>query len=126
VAAVLGAAGALSIVTPAHAAATCTLTFRPIAWPALDGRARWQLDVQVTNTGTVNSTSWGALISFPSDAVIPQYWNVRKSALSYGWLAAEWNKVIRPGDYASFGLEVDMPSWDVSPLPTGSRCLISY
>jgi hypothetical protein len=128
-AALLGAAGALTFVTPAHAAATCTVTLRAIAWPTIDGQARWDVEATMTNTSMAQSLGWTALIAFPysSGAVIPQYWNVKRSPFSaYLWLPAAWNKVILPGKSANFGFEVDMPSWDVSPLPTSSSCSITY
>src|SRR4051794_11994929 len=96
VAAVLGAAGALSVVTPAHAAeTTCTVTFRQIYWPAIEGRARWMVEGTMTNTGTANSTNWWLGIHFPAGAVVPLYWNVTKSpAYVFLWYAADWYKVL--------------------------------
>jgi hypothetical protein len=126
VAALLGAVGALTIVTPAHAAGTCVAAFRAIAWPASDGRARWVVEGTMTNTGTVDSTNWVAITDFPWDAVIPQYWNVTSTGVNTYWLAAPYNRVIRPGQSANFGFEVDTPSWDVSPLPDPGRCVITY
>lgn len=125
----LGAVGALTIVTPAHAATTCTLTLRAIAWPAADGHARWDVEAALTNTGTTQSLSWLTLIHFPysSGAVVPQYWNVRRSPTSTSvWSAADWDKIILPGNSAGFGFEVDMPTWDISPLPASTICGIAY
>src|SRR3954466_10357169 len=55
VAAVLGAAGAITIATPAQAAGTCAVRLEPNYWPAADGRARWEVRGLITNTGTVAS-----------------------------------------------------------------------
>jgi hypothetical protein len=124
VATLLGAVGALTIVSPAHAAAACSLTFRANAWPTIDGRARWDVEATIANTGTSPSTNWTAFISFPysSGAVVPQYWNVSPLFAGYIWNAAAWNRVISPGQTVNFGFEVDVPNWDISPLPASSEC----
>src|SRR5689334_6238939 len=109
VAALLGAGGALTVVTPAHAASTCTLTFDYLAWPASDGRARWQVNATFTNTGTVQSTNWMAFLAFPTDATIPQYWNITRSPRSVTTWLPPYNKNLAPGGYAIFGYEVDTP-----------------
>src|SRR4051794_37908652 len=85
VAALLGAVGALTIVTPAHAADTCTAEFRAVTWPATDGRARWIVQGTITNTGTVDSTNWVAITDFPWDAVIPLYWGVTSLGVNLYW-----------------------------------------
>src|SRR5690242_15978939 len=78
VAALLGTAAALTVVTPAHADLACTVTVRAIRWPTIDGHARWDVEASVTNTDVTTSTNWIAFLYFPysSGAVVPQYWNV--------------------------------------------------
>lgn len=126
-AALLGVAGALTVVTPAHAAATCTVTFRAIPWPAMGGAARWQVDATMTNTGAAQSTAWTASIHFPyaDGAVVPQYWNVKRIS-DTAWQNAAWNGILPAGKSANFGFQVNTPTWDVSPLPTSSTCSIAY
>ncbi|WP_440072516.1 cellulose binding domain-containing protein [Streptosporangium sp. OZ121] len=125
VAVLLGTVGALTIVTPARAAVTCTLTFKANAWPTIDGQVRWQVDATLTNVSAMPSTDWRTAIRFPSGSVIPQYWNVTK-VTEYLWTHVEWNKVIRPGQSAYFGFEVRTPTWDVSPLPILKRCGLTF
>src|SRR4051794_24449670 len=126
VAALLGAVGALTIVTPAHAAGTCTVEYRVVTWPPSDGHARWFVQGTITNPGTVDSTNWVAITDFPWDAVILLYWGVTSTGVNLYWMPATYNKVIRPGQSASFGFEVETSSWDVPPLPDVGRCAITY
>ena len=127
-AALLGAAGALSVVTPAHATdGTCTVTVTSTTWPTSGGQPGWIVQGTMTNTGTVNSTNWVLGLHFPSGAVISDYWNVTKSPVyAFAWYPVAWNKVIPPGQSANFGLMVLMPTWDVAPLPTSNKCGINY
>jgi len=127
-AALLGGAGALTAVTPAHAdTTTCTLTFRDSEWSPIDGGVRWIVEGTITNTGAAPSTNWLTFITFPyaAGATVPQHWNVTRAVSSPTlWFNAAWNKVIAPGGSTTFGFEVDTPGWDVSPLPTSSTCRI--
>ncbi|MEU8378547.1 cellulose binding domain-containing protein [Streptosporangium sp. NPDC048865] len=125
VAVLLGTVGALTVVTPARAADTCTFTFRANAWPTIDGQVRWQVDATLVNVSAKPSTDWVTTIRFPVDAVIPQYWNVTRVTASR-WIPASWNKVIPPGQSAYFGFEVRTPTWDVSPLPTTKGCRLIF
>ncbi|MEU4540048.1 cellulose binding domain-containing protein [Streptosporangium sp. NPDC023825] len=120
--------GAFTVVTPADAATTCTLTFQANYWGTVGGQYRWQVDAQLTNTGTTPSTTWEAVIDFPfsAGAVVHQFWNVKRFSTNV-WRPSSWNGAILPNKYANFGFEIRMPmTTTLPPLPTSSQCIITY
>ncbi|NAS22192.1 hypothetical protein GT755_10910 [Herbidospora sp. NEAU-GS84] len=120
--------GVFTVVTPAGAATTCTLTFKANYRGDVGSQYRWQVDATLTNTGTTTSTTWQAVIDFPlsSGAVIHQFWNATRPSANV-WGPMGWNGALPKNQRATFGFDIGMPMPNTSPpLPTSSSCTITY
>jgi cellulose 1,4-beta-cellobiosidase len=68
----------------------------------------YQLDVRVTNTGTVSIDSWSVTLDFSEPAAMTGGWNARlwnfDSTITAG-NCCDWNGRLAPGQSASFGIQ---------------------